>query len=537
MRARNDKLPKTRMRSILRASWIVLGWLLIAFAAVVLGSAIWIRRTFGPISVDQMLMHLPGAGAAEPTNAEGGYISGFIWQAIVIPLAVVAIVAILLRLAPRARRRRGTRIPAVRPPRSLGQRLRVDAWWRPLVVVAACAASFGFFAQTTGIIQYLRSSLTSMDMADYYVAPSFDSAAAVSSGSGGKPKNLVLIFLESGEEAYSDESLFEVNMNAPLEEATEGWQKFEPLDVYDGGGWTMAGVVGTECGVPLRGPGIGVNDINSNEIGAEVSAYMPGADCLGDVLSQEGYKNVYLGGADAAFASKKNFLMSHGYDESKDLGTWQELGETEFSMWGLSDRRLMERAKEEVTALHETGQPFNLTMLTLDTHEPVPQFDYCPTETADPAVSAYRCSLAQVAGFVDYLREMGYLDDTAVFITGDHPKMLAEGGLFYDQLAPLDERPLFNRLWDPDGAEIERSSIDQLSVYGTLLDVLGLGRSDGRAGVGVSAFVSADSASGALGLSAKDYQTLIESRSANLYRDLWADDDLDDRVQAQAGDD
>lgn len=521
-------MPKVR-----RIVWSALGWTLTAAAAVLLGAALWIRRTFGPISVDQLLLHLPGAGGEAPTAAEGGYLTRFIWQAVVIPLLVVALVGLLLLV--RRRRRGRRRAPAVpgpyrsaSPSSSVGQHTR---WLRPLLVAASCVVGATFFIQSTGLAQYVGSSLTSWTMDEYYVVPAVESTARTASNSLDEQKNLVLIFLESGEEAFSDTELFEENMLQPLESATEDWARFERLDVYNGGGWTMAGLVGTECGVPLRGAGVGVSDINSNEIGADAESYMPGAVCLGDVLADAGYRNVFLGGADASFASKEDFLRSHGYDEVKDLKTWQAEGETEFSEWGLSDRGLMEQAKAEVSRLHESGQPFNLTVLTLDTHEPVPDFDYCPVESEEPAVSAYRCSFAQVAGFIDYMREMGYLEDTAVFITGDHPKMIGEGGVFYAQLSPLGERPLFNRLWDPEHRELARLGIDQLSVYATLLDVLGLGREDGRAGVGVSAFVPSDSGTGVLGLSPEDYAALIESRSGELYRRLWGGDEADISAQ------
>ncbi|MBC9927514.1 MULTISPECIES: hypothetical protein [unclassified Leucobacter] len=94
------------------------------------------------------------------------------------------------------------------------------------------------------------------------------------------PKNLVVIFMESIETALADDSLPEESMLAQIEQATAGGESIPALEQYPGGGWTKAGIVGTERGFPLRGAGVGENDINANEIGAENDAYLPGGHLL-----------------------------------------------------------------------------------------------------------------------------------------------------------------------------------------------------------------------------------------------------------------
>lgn len=513
--------PRAAAR-VRRIIWATLGWLLTAIGAVLLGAAVWISQTFGPISVDQMLMHLPGAGGGEVTGAEEGYISTFVVSALVIPLAAVAVLAVLLLLVRRSRaraRERGTdRVPS---QRHLPGRRRFG-WVRPLAAVTACLVGVAAFAQAVGAPQYLRSTFSPWTMEDYVVDPEVGALPISAATGDAKPLNLITIYIESGEESLGDDNLFELNMLEPLQNATKGWSRFEPFDVYKGGGWTMAGIVGTECGIPLRGAGISESDINSNDIGDGSDRYMPGATCLGDVLTDAGYHSVFMGGADASFASKENFLTSHGYDEVMDLTTWEHEAEADLGPWGLSDSRLMDHAKEQVTRLHEADQPFHLSVLTLDAHEPVHRYDNCPLSSEDEMVSVVHCSMSSVAGFVDYLGEQGYLDDTVVFITGDHPKMVGEGASFREELYDLPERPLFNRLWVPGGVSIAREHIDQLSVYATLLDVLGLGREDGRAGIGVSARLTSTDGRTMLDLSDADYEELIQSRSAELYERLWS---------------
>src|SRR5690606_36536115 len=116
------------------------------------------------------------------------------------------------------------------------------------------------------------------------------------------------------------------------------------------------------------------------------------------------YRSVFLGGADASFASKRDFLESHGYDEVFDYNDWHKMGETQMSPWGLSDGRLMEHAKAEVTRLHESDEPFHLTVLTVDAHAPAFIHEYCPIDSNDETqrmAAAIECSMQQVAGFID----------------------------------------------------------------------------------------------------------------------------------------
>src|SRR5690606_14439008 len=90
------------------------------------------------------------------------------------------------------------------------------------------------FAQTVSLPSYIRSLTTELSLDTYYVAPS----ASVES----KPRNLVLIYLESIEAAFGEPGFLEEDALAPVREATEGWDELGRLRQYDGGGWPMAGL-------------------------------------------------------------------------------------------------------------------------------------------------------------------------------------------------------------------------------------------------------------------------------------------------------
>ena len=489
-----------------RALRRISGWLGVLLGGALIGAAIWIRTTFGLITVDQMLTNLSGGGEGVPE----GYLSSFVWQVLVLP-AVAILAAYAVARVMRWRVRRNARSRDLRPGRVRLSAGATPKWLPGLAAVSVLCAGAGLFAQTIDLAGYVRSLTTDFSLADYYVAPTV--------AENPDPKNLVVIYLESAENAFGDERYVEENAFAPLEGVTQGWQSIENLKQFDGGGWTMAGIVGTQCGVPLRGTQTAQAG-RLDEIGAHSSEFMAGATCLGDVLRQAGYENVFLGGADASFASKGNFLRTHGFDEVHDLEHWREEGVAEESEWGASDRSLMEQAKDEIDRLHETGRPFNLTMLTLDSHEPVYLFDYCDADTEIALTSALRCSMEQVAGFVEHIEEQGYLDDTVVVLMGDHEKFVVAQSEYRD-FAKIENRTIFNRIWAPDGAEIARDDVDQLSMYATMLDLLGFDVADHRAGVGVSATVPASAKTGMLALRPAYYREAVESRSGDLYAKLW----------------
>lgn len=204
-------------------------WILAVIGAVLVGVALWIRRTFGPISVDQMLMNMAGGGEGAPS----GYVTTLVLQALILPLASVMLlvggfyfVRWKLRSAAAKPRKHGE----VSKPRKSSR--VISALIPVLFSVVTFLTGFAVFAQAVDLPQYVRSILSPYDLEDYYAVPSLDGEklAASTLVDGTAPqKNLVVIVLESGEESYSNEDLFGINMNEPLEMATSDWQRFDSL--------------------------------------------------------------------------------------------------------------------------------------------------------------------------------------------------------------------------------------------------------------------------------------------------------------------
>jgi len=476
----------------------VVRWMLIGFTLCFAVAGIWIRLRFGAVLLDQVLLNLPVPGGGSGFGDTALAIELVAW--IVLPLlAVVAITGFGFRRA-----RRGGRIEGRVSVRSI------------LLPLLAAALSFGSFLSITGVPQYVYSLGDDRSVEPYYVTP------AVVSGSGKHP-NLITIYLESIENTFSDEHLFGENLLADLDRATADWSSYPKLEQPPSGGWTMAGIVATQCGVALKSDLLQAG-FDPNETGERLDAYLPGATCLGDLLKGAGYTNTYLGGAAGGFAGKDKYFTSHGYQTVRGLEYWRERGEPaqNISNWGLSDQRLFSHAADVVDELHASGQPFNLTLLTLDTHEPFALRDSCDSAGRQPAAAVTKCSMQAVAGFIDHLRHAGYLKDTVVILTGDHLRPTGAATAFHEELSHAADRTVLFRLWSPRPVRLGVASGDQFSVLPTTLEALGFAVADGRAGLGLSLLGERPVAGVVLALPADEYRSLLTAPSRAFYARLWS---------------
>lgn len=507
---------QTKPRRIGRA-FVSLAFIL---GAVFLGFSWWLAAFSGKVTIHQIIINAQGAGG-EGAGGTDLVLAGIFWIAVV-PLTAAPLLLIGIRKALASDWRMS--LPRVA---QLGVTAGLVALLVGVPVGGATAIS-----NSLSLPEYVDSLITDHDLGEYYRVPEIEAE------SEGQPPNLVLVYLESVEDAFSNTTMFEKDMLAPLTEATEDWESLE-LTQPANGGWTLGGIINTQCGFPLRMVNADLIGNEINEAGRGVETYLPGATCLGDVLEEEGYQSVFMGGANTNFAGKGTFLADHGYGVVLGRTEWQAEGETEFRKdWGLSDRRLIELAKERVTELHESGQPFNLTVLTLDPHANDYVHPYCDVTTEQELTSIYDCSMQQVAELVEYMDEQNYLEDTVVVVMGDHLRQMGRNNTFRDQLAHYEEtheRTIFNRIWVPEGVEVAVPEIDQLSMYPTILELLGYELADGRAGVGVSALEPSPGPDSVRELSQDDVDHLVNSLSQDFYDEMWGVEHVEEPARDGGG--
>lgn len=136
----------------------------------------------------------------------------------------------------------------------------------------------------------------------------------------------------------------------------------------DNTGWTMAGMIASQCGVPLMPAGL-LHDSQFDPL----SKVVPGVDCLGDILAEQGYQLSYLGGASTQFAGKGLFYRGHQFNTVKGREDLEPLLEDPeyVNSWGLYDDTLYDITADEVRRLDsQDSGPWGVVSLNLAGHAP-----------------------------------------------------------------------------------------------------------------------------------------------------------------------
>lgn len=311
-------------------------------------------------------------------------------------------------------------------------------------------------------------------------------------------RNLIYIFLESMETTYADEEnggAFSENYIPELTELAEENEDFSGADAGLNGGtaltsttWTAAALFGQTTGLPLRLP------IDGNSMDTQES-FLPGVTSLGDILEQQGYRQTFMIGSDGNFGGRSLYFTDHGNYDIKDYYYYQSQGkfdEDYWVWWGFEDQKLFEYAKEELTALAAQDQPFNFTLLTVDTHfEDGYVCGLCGNEHGENQYgNVLSCSSRQIKEFVEWIRQQDFYENTTIVISGDHPTMDKD---FCEGIDDAYERKVYtayiNSAVTPEDPEWTRA-YSTFDNYPTTLASLGVSIEGERLGLGTNLFSS-----------------------------------------------
>ena len=398
-----------KIRAILVKIAVVLDIMLTAvfafIAPLLLFSAWWMFRTWKNLTMDELVFHL--TGPLEGTNSD--IIIEYLLQCILPSFLILALTIIGIVIF---------------------RKKKFFYLLDGVVLVTFIGLSFGtvyMTAEKLDVDGYLTSQGTYSEFVDNnYVDP-----AEVSISFPEQKRNLIYIFLESMETTYADikdGGGFDEDVIPELTKTAQENEDFSGEDqaingayMMSGTTWTMGAMFAHTSGLPLN-ISIGSNDMDTQE------SFFPGAVTLGDILQEQGYSQRLLIGSDATFGGRRLYFTEHGNYDIVDYQYAVENGwipEDYYVWWGYEDAYLFEFAKEQLRDLSSQEEPFNLTMLTVDTHfEDGYVCEKCEdTYGDDQYANVMACSSKQIEEFIQWIQEQDFYENTTIVLAGDHLTM------------------------------------------------------------------------------------------------------------------
>lgn len=315
-----------------------------------------------------------------------------------------------------------------------------------------------------------------------------------------KKRNLIYIFLESMETTYAnqesggamqDNYIPELTDLAMQNETFSGEKLLNGAYHVSGATYTMGALAAQTAGVPINENQVSNETLNG--IWESENNYLPGVWSIGDVLAREGYNQEFLIGSDGAFAGRSSYFKGHGGYAVEDYPAAKQQGripEDYKVWWGYEDEKLFEFAKEDITRLAQNGEPFNFTMLTVDTHATDGYIcDLCGDQYEEQFSNVLACSSRQAAEFVEWVKQQDFYENTTIVLAGDH--LTPDSYYIATEGAEGFDRKVYFTVINPAGgkrANGQQRVYTTLDIYPTTLSALGVSIEGSRLGLGVDLY-------------------------------------------------
>lgn len=345
--------------------------------------------------------------------------------------------------------------------------------------------SIMYIGSVVGFFDFFNNRFRNTDLfKDYYV-----DARNVEIAFPDEKKNLIYIILESTEMSNvstDNGGLFTEAITPNLERLAIENINFSNTNLLGGAmpsygtGWTAASMIAQTSGVPLK---VKMDDLNSD------STSFSNIISLGDILSDNGYNNYLLMGSDASFGGRRAYFDNHKYNISDYYTAIEEgkIDEDYHVWWGYEDNKLFTYAKEKLASISKEDKPFNLTILTADTHFTDGYLDEsCDSLFDKDYANSFYCSDYMVGKFIKWVQKQDFYNDTVIVITGDHLTMQDK---FYK--VPKDyDRTIYNAFINTDTEYNKNKNrvFTVMDMYPTTLGALGVNIKGNRLGLGTNLF-------------------------------------------------
>ena len=469
---------------------------LVFFMLLLSFSLVWCINNFGNIGLSEIIftLNMPLKGTAN------SYFVSYFWFAF-LPAFILFGLELVCKFYPKKRSYHlklsfGSRTMDIG---ILPIRLNGIAWL--LVMLIWLSQIIGIADDNFELYAYVKSQLEASTL----IENEYVDAGRANISFPEKKRNLILIFVESAETSFMDQGnggLLEMNVIPEMTKLAKENISFSHSELLEGAavapacGWTMAGLMAQTSGMPLKLFKYQDNSGGVDNSMGKYASFMPGITSLGEILEKEGYHNFFLAGSDFEYAGRRDYFTQHGNYEIWDYNNAVAEGripENYEEGWGFEDAKLYEYAKEKLTELAAGDEPFNFSMLTVDTHAGGGYLcELCPDTYESRYANVWACASHQVYDFVEWIKLQDFYEDTVICITGDHSSM--QTGFFedyeYDKHEGDVARKVYNVFINTEvkPANMKNRQFTTLDIFPTVLGSMGATIDGERLGIGTNLF-------------------------------------------------
>ncbi len=471
-----NKSPNKKRRGTLAARISVV--VMLIMSAVSLVASHYKSTTLGDSKIDEVIFYFQNGLA----NGQSESITMAFWQNL--PYAIGLFLLLILPTLPQVNQ-------------FIGRKFRFSLKHQFFYAAGMMTIGLTVLAQSFSVPAYVVALTQSTNIyQQHYVDP-----RGVKLTFPEKKRNLIYIYLESMENTVATKDnggMSEVAIIPELETLALANTSFSHTNSGLGGAqpthgttWTVAGLTATSAGVPLKDGGV-FGGLDRNSMG-EFNKFLPGAYTLGQVLQKHGYSQSFVMGSDAAFGGRDKLLKQHGDYKLLDLNWAYQNGKIpkDYKVWwGYEDKKLFEFAREEATRLSKLDQPFNLQMLTVDSHFTDGWLDEtCEQKYESKYDNVHLCASRMVSEFVSWVQQQPFYENTTIVITGDHLGM--QTSYYNEKINGADyTRTIYNTFINSATTtnRTKNRQFTSFDMYPTTLAALGVKIDGERMGLGVNLY-------------------------------------------------
>lgn len=308
---------------------------------------------------------------------------------------------------------------------------------------------------------------------------------------GNKKRNVIIVFVESFEKRFSFLDQGGVRLKVADEDAimfadfTEGYAQR----------WTQGAMFSAFTGVHIHYISdyfryalydkLKYNEkrdrilMVSNHAGKDFDFALPNMPSLGKIAELNGYQNLFVQGGDIVFSGTESFLRHNGFAKENIYGVNHFIGTPQHEKgkywWGVDDKSVFGLFKDKISAL-EGDKPFLAVMFTLDLHR-----GNNPYFANDEEI--VRATIDNLNDFIAWFKKQDFYENTTLVVLADHKRMgenINVGGGLYNAFFNVPARLREN-------ADVMRR-FNQIDIFPTVLEIMGLVLPERKAGVGTSLF-------------------------------------------------